>query len=128
MDETGPAVKAVADREAALYAAMIAADYATLNGILSAESTYVHSTGVVETKGDYLAALRRGLYEYGEIRRIKGLTRIFGGAAITCGVIDMLVGAEGGAKSVIRLQHVLVWVEEEGVWRLLLRQATRLPQ
>src|ERR1700735_3725369 len=35
-----------------------------------------------------------------------------GSVAITSGVIDMLVGAQGSAKGVIRLQHVLVWVAE----------------
>jgi hypothetical protein len=42
-------------------------------------------------------------------------------------VITMLVGAKGSAKSTIRLQHVLIWTEERGAWRLLLRQATRIP-
>jgi hypothetical protein len=46
--------------------------------------------------------------------------------AITTGVVDMLVGAKGEAKRLIRLQHVLIWREEAAVWRLLLRQATRL--
>ena len=50
-----------------------------------------------------------------------------GSVAITSGVIDMLVGAQGSAKGVIRLQHVLVWVAEGASWRLRLRQATRLP-
>jgi hypothetical protein len=39
----------------------------------------------------------------------------------------MSVGAHGSAKNMIRLQHVLIWRQEAGTWRLLLRQATRLP-
>jgi hypothetical protein len=117
----------ITERENALYQAMLAFDYAALDGLLSDEVSYIHSTGVVETKADYFAALRRGLYGYGDIRILSGQTRLFPEVAVTSGVMEMLVGGPGAAKSTIRLQHVLVWRQEAGVWRLLLRQATRIP-
>jgi hypothetical protein len=117
----------IAAREAALYKAMLAFDYAALDKILSDDVRYIHSTGVVEDKAEYFAGLRRGEYEYGDIERISGSTTVFAGVAMTSGVITMLVGAKGSAKSTIRLQHVLIWTEERGAWRLLLRQATRIP-
>jgi hypothetical protein len=67
------------------------------------------------------------LYEYGAIDIRSGSTRMFEGIAMTTGVMDMLVGANGSTKGMIRLQHVLVWRLEAGTWRLLLRQATRIP-
>jgi hypothetical protein len=70
MDESNPsAAETIRRREDALYAAMIALDYAALDDLLSDDLSYVHSTGVVESKPAYLAALRRGLYEYGAITR-----------------------------------------------------------
>jgi hypothetical protein len=114
-------------REQELYRAMLAFDYPALDRILSDEVTYVHSTGVAESKAAYFAGLRKGLYEYGDITRISGRTRVLGEVAITDGIIEMLVGAEGSAKGTIRLLHVLVWRLEAGSWRLLLRQATRIP-
>ncbi|HEX3989753.1 MAG TPA: nuclear transport factor 2 family protein [Acetobacteraceae bacterium] len=119
--------KIIADREAELYEAMIAFDYPVLDAILSDEVSYIHSTAVVETKADYFAGLRSGLYEYGAIDIRSGSTRMFEGIAMTTGVMDMLVGANGSTKGMIRLQHVLVWRLEAGTWRLLLRQATRIP-
>jgi hypothetical protein len=119
--------KIIADREAELYEAMIAFDYPVLDAILSDEVSYIHSTAVVETKADYFAGLRSGLYEYGAIDIRSGSTRMFEGIAMTTGVMDMLVGANGSVKGTIRLQHVLVWRLEAGTWRLLLRQATRIP-
>ena len=113
--------------EDALYAAMIALDYAALGDLLSDDLSYVHSTGVVESKSAYLAALRRGLYEYAAITRRDGDTLGFATCAVTRGVIDMLVGATGSVKATIRLQHVLVWVKQGATWRLTLRQATRMP-
>jgi hypothetical protein len=119
--------RTISTREQALYAAMLAIDYPVLDALLSDQVQYIHSTGVVESKAEYFAGLRRGLYEYGNITYLSGATRLFKDVAITTGVIDMLVGAEGSAKGTIRLQHVLVWVNEGGAWRLRLRQATRIP-
>jgi hypothetical protein len=117
----------ITQREDELYRAMLAFDYVALDQILSDEVSYIHSTGVVETKAAYFAGLRAGLYEYGDIRISGAVTRRFDGVAMTTGVMEMLVGANGSAKTIIRLQHVLVWRQEAGTWRLLLRQATRIP-
>jgi hypothetical protein len=117
----------ITDRENELYRAMLAFDYPALDGIPSDEVSYIHSTGVVETKAEYIAGLRRGLYEYGAIEIPSGQTHMFDGVALTSGVMEMLVGANGSVKHTIRLQHVLIWQQEAGTWRLLLRQATRIP-
>jgi hypothetical protein len=117
----------ITDRETELYRAMLAFDYPALEGILSEEVSYIHSTGVAETKAAYLAALRQGLYEYGDIRIMDAETRLFDVVAMNTGVMEMLVGANGSAKTTIRLRHVLIWRREGGTWRLLLRQATRMP-
>jgi hypothetical protein len=127
VDNNAGAVDTIRAREDALYAAMIALDYAALDDLLSDDLSYVHSTGVVESKAAYLAALRQGLYEYGAVTRRDGSTRICADCAITSGAIDMLVGATGSAKGTIRLQHVLVWAKQGTKWRLSLRQATRIP-
>lgn len=121
------ATRAIVDREDALYQAMIALDYAALADLLSEDLSYIHSTGVVESKAAYLDGLRDGLYEYASVTRVDSKTSVYPGVAFTTGMIDMDVGAKGSAKNVIRLQHVLIWREEAAVWRLLLRQATRIP-
>jgi hypothetical protein len=117
----------IAKREAELYQAMLAFDYSALDDILSDDVSYIHSTGVVETKAAYFAGLQQGLYEYGDITIRSVETRVFGSAAMTTGVMEMLVGAKGSIKSTIRLQHVLIWRQDGGTWKLLLRQATRIP-
>jgi hypothetical protein len=117
----------IVGRESELYKAMLAFDYLALDGLLSDEVSYIHSTAVVETKAEYFAGLRGGLYEYGAIEILSAHTRIFDGVAMTTGVMEMLVGANGSEKGTIRLQHVLIWRQEAGAWRLLLRQATRIP-
>jgi hypothetical protein len=62
-----PDADVITQREAELYRAMLAFDYTALDGLLSDEVSYIHSTGVVEAKAEYFAALRQGLYEYADI-------------------------------------------------------------
>jgi hypothetical protein len=122
-----PDTEIITRREAELYQGMLAFGYSALDNILSEEVSYIHSTGVVESKAEYFAGLRKGIYEYGDINIPSGQTGLFDGVAMTTGVMEMLVGAKGSAKGTIRLQHVLIWRREAGTWRLLLRQATRIP-
>jgi hypothetical protein len=44
--------------------------------------------------------------------------------AVTLGMIDMVDLAHGPAHT-LHLEQTLIWINEEGTWRLLLRQATR---
>src|ERR1700712_209054 len=99
-------MQTITDREAGLYQAMLGFDYSALDRILSDEVRYIHSTGVVESKAEYFAAMRRGLYEYGAIEITDTRTQLIDSVAITSGVMEMLVGANGSAKSRIRLRHV----------------------
>jgi len=124
-DQLSDPVRAIREREAALYRAMAELDYAALDALLADDLTYVHSTGVAENKSGYLAALQRGLYEYGDITRGEGMVQVFGTGAASRDIIDMRVGPAGQPKGVIRLLQVLIWVKADGAWRLSLRQATR---
>ncbi len=119
---------AIATRESALCVAMLALDHAAVEQILAADLSYVHYTIVAESKAAYLAGPRNGLYKDRAItERGGGSARMLGNAALSTGVIEMRVGAKGAAKGTVRLRYALVWVEERAIWRLLLRQATRIP-
>jgi hypothetical protein len=51
------------------YAAMLAADVATLERLLDDELAYTHSSGGVDTKGSYIAGVRDKVWEYKTIAR-----------------------------------------------------------
>ena len=53
--------------------------------------------------------------------------KLFDDVAIVNGVVDMTVSAHGAAKTLIHLLFCLVWIREDGAWRLDFRQATRIP-
>jgi uncharacterized protein DUF4440 len=110
-----------------LYTAMIRKDFAALEQILSPDLVYVHSTAVAESKGEYLAGVANGLYEYESIASRDVDTTIHGNVAIMHGTVDMLVGAAGEPKGLIHLLFILVWLKRAGAWQLEYRQATRQP-
>ena len=121
------AIAEVTAAERALYRALIDLDYPALERILSSDLVYIHSTGVAETRGEYLAALAKGCYEYETIVSQDLSFRVHGDCAIVSGFVDMVVGAFGQAKALIHLLFVFVWTKEGGQWKLSYRQATRIP-
>ena len=116
----------IAALERRLYAAQIASDMAAIEPFLSADLRYLHSTGVAETRAEYLRAVRDRLYEYGRIESRGVRLHVCEDLAIQDGIVDMTVSAHGAAKALIHLLFCLVWRREGAEWRLLYRQATRM--
>ena len=113
--------------ESRLYQAMIANDGATIAELTSTDLVYVHSTAVAESKTEWLAGVKRGLYDYKEIKS-RGVTiKVSGDMAVQHCIVDMSVATDQGPVLLLHLQFVLVWVKEQSRWRLMLRQTTRIP-
>jgi hypothetical protein len=113
--------------ERALYRTQVAGDVEALGPMLGAGLVYIHSTGVGETKEEYLAGVADALYEYGSIESRDTRLQVFADVAIMNGLVDMTVSAHGAAKRLIHLVFCLIWVRQEDTWRLDFRQATRIP-
>ncbi|MCA1216942.1 nuclear transport factor 2 family protein [Streptomyces sp. 8L] len=116
----------IARREEALYDALATGDTDAFEDLFSEDVTYVHSTGIAESKAENIAGQRHGVHRHGPTTTVRGHTRILGRTAVTRGLIDMIDTAHGEPFS-IRIRQTLVWVKEDGVWRLLVRHATRIP-
>ena len=117
----------ILEAERALYAAQVAGSVERIRPLLAADLAYLHSTGVAESRDEYLAGITNRLYEYGEISTRERRIQLFPGVAVVNGVVEMTVSARGAPKHLIRLLFCLVWIREEGAWRLNFRQATRIP-
>lgn len=114
--------------EAALYRAQVAGAPAEIAPLLSADLRYLHSTGVAETRDAYLAGVTGRLYEYGRIASREVRMTVSEDLAVQDGVVDMTVSAHGAPKALIHLLFCLVWRREGAQWKLLYRQATRIPE
>ena len=111
----------------ALYRAMLAHDIAGLDALLAAECRYVHSTGVVESKAEFLAGVRDGLYEYERVQPNAPQITVDGALAVLFDVIDFRGGPRGVAHPPVQLITTLVWARGDDGWRLTHRHATRIP-
>lgn len=120
-----PAAEVLA-REDARIAAMLAADRATLGGILADDYTHAHNNGLVESKQEYLTRSIGGPIKYRRFDPADRQVRVYGDAAVITGRAAVGVEIEGQARSVdVRFQAV--YVKREGAWRIVAWQATPLP-
>ncbi len=116
----------IAALEHTLYRAMVERDFHTLRSLLADDLWYVHSTGVVESKAEYLAALANGRYEYERVASTDVAIEVHGDVAVATGEVQMSVSAAGEPKALVRLLFTLLWVKQAERWQLRLRQATRI--
>ncbi|MFC7398114.1 nuclear transport factor 2 family protein [Chelatococcus sp. GCM10030263] len=113
--------------ERRLYDAMVALDYDRLDALLADDVVYIHSTGVAESKAEYFAGLRQGLYDYETVETRSARTYADGRYVVRNGIVEMAVGERGKARNRLALLHTFVWRVEGANWRLVIRQATRIP-
>jgi hypothetical protein len=126
-DPTPQLAAQIGTLEAELYRAQVAGRVEDIEPLLSTDLRYLHSTGVAETRGEYLAGVAGRLYEYGRIESRNVRLNVSEDLAIQDGMVDMTVSAHGARKTLIHLLFCLVWRREGARWKLLYRQATRIP-
>jgi ketosteroid isomerase-like protein len=117
------AVLAAHDRR---IAATVEGDLAALGAMMTDDLTYTHSSGVEESKAEFLDALKSGKYVYREIRPRDRRVRLHGDAAIVSGPCHVVI-EPGGKRTELDLYFTELYVKEGGQWRMALWHSTRLP-
>ena len=121
--EAEQAVLAAHDRR---IAATIKGDLAGLAAMMTEDLTYTHSSGVEETRAEFLEGLKTGKYVYREITPRDRRVRVHGDAAIVSGPCRVVI-EPGGKRTELDLYFTELYVKEGGAWRMALWQSTRLP-
>jgi hypothetical protein len=109
----------------ALRMAMLAADKAKLEALVADQLSYGHSSGKLETKAVFVDVVASKKTIYKSITLSDASTQVVGGNAIARHVFSAETEADGKAGSA-RVGVLQVWVKD-GRWKLLARQAFRLP-
>ena len=128
----GPTARA-GDAEQAVLAAhdkriavTIAGDVGALAAMMTDDLTYTHSSGVEESKAEFLEGLKNGKYVYREITPRGRKVRVHGDTAIVSGPCHVVI-EPGGKRTELDLYFTELYVKETGQWRMALWQSTRLP-
>jgi hypothetical protein len=117
---------AVNDAVEALRKAMLAADKAKLEELVADQLSYGHSAGKLETKTEFVEVIASKKTIYKSITLTDTSTAVVGSNAIVRHTFaaETEAGGKSGSAKVGVLQ---VWHKDGGRWKLLARQAFRLP-
>ncbi len=122
----GEPAEEVQAAEKAWARAVVKRDYAALERLYDNDLIYAHSSGVVETKKEYIDKLRTGAQRYDAIEHSAVKLRVHGDAAVVhCHVAMKGVNPKGPFDDKLMMLHL--WVKKGGVWRLVAHQTTKLP-
>ena len=121
------AEQAVRTAETQRFEALVKQDVAALKRLMADDLTYTHSSGVRQTKAEYLHDLASGKLVYRAAEANDLNVRIVGNAAVITGTAKVLVNT-GGADRAIELLYTDVYVKRDGRWQLLAWQSTTKPR
>ncbi|HVT66310.1 MAG TPA: nuclear transport factor 2 family protein [Trebonia sp.] len=122
-DDVATQISALEDRR---YQALTDADLVALGELLSADLVYTHSDATSDTRQSYLDKLAGKALDYGVMEHPVSSIVVRGDCALVFGDMRGQVQV-GGAARVLNSRVLAVWAREDGVWRLLAFQPTRIP-
>jgi ketosteroid isomerase-like protein len=105
---------------------MMAADEAGLEVLVANQLSYGHSGGVIETKEQFIAVIANKKTIYKSITLSEPSVAVVGNNAIVRHIFSAETESDGKAASA-RVGVLQVWQKQGDRWKLLARQAFRLP-
>lgn len=117
---------AVLAAEERRYRAMVDADLDALDRLCADELSYAHSSGVRDTKAQYLGKVRSGYYRYRRIDHPVERVEVVGDTAIVVGRMTADLDVDGVPKTIDNLA-LAVLVRRGAEWQLLGYAPTPLP-
>lgn len=119
--------KAVAAAVEALRKALIDPDKATLEGITTKELSYGHSNGLVEDQAAFVEALTSNKSDFVSITLEDQTIKIVGNNAIVRHKLSADTN-NNNTPGKVSLYVLLVWQKQNSKWKLIARQAVKVPQ
>ncbi len=104
--------------------AMLSRDRAALDRLLSDDLIYTHSQGSLETKAQFMEAIVSGKSVTTKLEFGTPTIRVYGSTALVKTRVDLW----HSATDHVPMDVLHVWVNRDGHWRMVARQATRLKQ
>ncbi len=108
------------------FKAMVRGDVTALRMTLSDHLTYTHTSGVHDTKAQFLGSLTLGQLSYKSIIPEARSVHVYGGTGIVTGTARMEITARG-QDARFRIRYLAVYVQAQARWQLVAWQSTRVP-
>jgi ketosteroid isomerase-like protein len=106
--------------------AMIDSDFGTLDKLLGDELVYTHSTGQSDTRAEYIALCKKGVFKYLKIERPIENIQVYGNTVVVTGHTKMEVLIEGKPK-LLNSRYTNVWIKGAKGWQMVVWQSTSIP-
>jgi ketosteroid isomerase-like protein len=109
-----------------LRKAMVDGDKAGLQKVTADQLSYGHSSGRVEDKATFVDNIASGKSDFVTIDLTNQTVAVAGDAAIVRHTLAATTN-DGGTPGSVKLNILLVWQKQKGEWKLLARQAVKVP-
>jgi ketosteroid isomerase-like protein len=106
--------------------AMIDSDFGTLDKLLGDELVYTHSTGQSDTRAEYIALCKKGVFKYLKIERPIENIQVYGDTVVVTGHTKMDVLIDGKPK-LLNSRYTNVWIKGAKGWQMVVWQSTSIP-
>jgi ketosteroid isomerase-like protein len=106
--------------------ATLAGDADGVGSMMTDDLTFTHANGVVESKAQFLDALKSGRLKYKTLTDEERQVRVHGDAGIVSGTCRIVVTASG-TEFDIRVLFTELWVKKGTAWKMVLWHATNVP-
>lgn len=97
-----------------------------LRTLTSSQLSYGHSSGKLETQDEFVSTLLSGRSDFVELHFSDESVITKGSTAVVRHRLDAVTN-DAGQPGSVSLQVMLVWIKENGTWKLLARQAVKPP-
>jgi ketosteroid isomerase-like protein len=113
--------------EAEWARALLASDMRALEAIYSDDLQYIHSSGSIDTKQEFLESIRSGALRFRSIASRESRVRTYGNVGVVNALYDLVLELRGGNVTPMAIQYLTVYVKDGSRWRIVTQQTTRLP-
>jgi ketosteroid isomerase-like protein len=109
-----------------LRKAMVDPTKETLSKLTAEELSYGHSSGKIQDKAQFIEALTSNASDFVSIELTEQTIKLAGNVAIVRHTLSANTN-DGGKPGTVKLHILTVWQKQRGQWKLLARQAVKLP-
>lgn len=119
--------KAVAAAVENLRQTMVSGDRNALSNIAAEDLSYGHSSGKIENKSQFVEAIASGNSDFVKIDLTEQTIKVVRKTAIVRHKLSAETNDAGKGPGTVKLSIMTIWQKQGGQWKMLARQAVKVP-